>query len=123
LVSIAKWFKAQGTGGVAMNREPTVTQIVDRIMALECGESCDVRLDPHITRIGNLEWLLPICVRQFGTEIACRESPEADCVMLTITATATRRPKIHLPASQDRPVVAPPEKPLEVVDEPLATVA
>src|SRR5262245_51018886 len=53
----------QGTGGVAMNREPTVIQIVDRILALDCGESCDVRLDPHITRVGNLEWLLPICVQ------------------------------------------------------------
>jgi hypothetical protein len=106
-----------------MNHEPTVVQIVDRILALDCGESCDVTLDPHITRVGNLEWLLPICVRQFGTEIAIRESPEGDHVLLTITATATRRPKASPPSSQDGPIAAPSEEPLGVVDEHLAIVA
>jgi hypothetical protein len=106
-----------------MNHEPTVTEIVDRVLTLDCGESCNVRLDPHITRIDNLEWLLPICVRQFGTEIAIRESPEGDRILLTITATATRRAKASPPPCQDRPIAAPAEEPVGAVDEQLATVA
>jgi hypothetical protein len=105
-----------------MNHEPTVIEIVDRIMALDCGESCNVRLDPHITRIGNLEWLLPICARQFGTEIAVRERPEGDNVVLTITATATRMRKSGQPATTARPMTE--EQQQEVVaDDTLAVVA
>jgi hypothetical protein len=103
-----------------MNHEPTVIQIVDRIMALDCGESCDVRLDPHITRIHNLEWLLPICVRQFGAEIAIRESPEEDCVVLTITATATPGRKGYQPAIPPRPVIESEEQPVVVAGNTLA---
>jgi hypothetical protein len=105
-----------------MNREPTVTQIVDHIMALECGESYDVRLDPHITRIDKLEWLLPICVRQFGTEIAIREHPERGSVVLTITATATQKRKSCQPATPPGPMIE--EQQLDVVaDDTLAVVA
>ena len=72
----------------AMHQEPTLVKIVDRITALHHGESCDVELDPHITRIGNLEKLLPLCVEQFGRTIAMREHPEGEKVILTITVTA-----------------------------------
>ena len=106
-----------------MNHEPTVTQIVDRIMALDCGESCDVRLDPHITRIGNLEWLLPICVQQFGTQIAIRELPEGDHVVLTITATATRGQKMPQPASQTAPIALPEDEPADVAADQLVVAA
>src|SRR5262245_16072759 len=105
-----------------MNREPTATQIVDRIMALDCGESCSVKLDPHITRIGNLEWLLPICVRQFGTEIAIRECQEGDRVVLTITATTTRGHKGCQPAIPARPIIESKEQ-LDVVDDDMLAVA
>jgi hypothetical protein len=106
-----------------MNHEPTVTEIVDRIMALDSGDSCDVELDPHITRIRNMEWLLPICVRQFGTEIAMREHPEGDHLVLTITATATRRHKTSQPETPARPIVEPAEQPDGVADKVLAAVA
>ena len=106
-----------------MNHEPTVMQIVDRIVALECGESCNVELDPHITRIGNLEWLLPICVRQFGTEIAIRERPEGEHVILTITATATSKPRSHPPLGREEPIAAPAQEPVEVENDQLVAVA
>jgi hypothetical protein len=106
-----------------MNHEPTVAQIVDRIMALDCGESCNVKLDPHITRIANLEWLLPICVRQFGTEIAIRERPEEDSVVLTITATATRGTKAPPPAGQGGLAAEPVEELVGVADDELVAVA
>jgi hypothetical protein len=97
-----------------MNREPTVEQIVDRIMALDCGESCDVKLDPRITRIGNMKWLLAICVQQFGTQIDIREYPEGEDVVLTITATATRRQKMPQPMSREAPIALPEEEPAAV---------
>jgi hypothetical protein len=106
-----------------MNRELTVTQIVDRILALECGESCDVKLDPHITRIGNLEWLLPICVQQFGTQIDIREHQEGDDVILTITATATRRQKVPQPTSREAPIALPEEEPAGVAADQLVVAA
>jgi hypothetical protein len=106
-----------------MNHEPTVTEMVDRIMGLDCGDSCNVRLDPHITRIGNLEWLLPICVRQFGTEIAIRERPEGDIVVLTITATATRKRKSCQPATPARSIIESEEQLDAVADDTLAAVA
>jgi hypothetical protein len=123
LASMMGWLGVQGTGGEAMNREPTVVQIVDRIMALEWGESCNVRLDPHVTRIDNLEWLLPICVRQFGTEIAIRERPDGDRVVLTITAIGTRGQKTHPPADRDGPIVAPAAEPVGAIDDQLVAVA
>jgi hypothetical protein len=123
LVSMIDWLNVQGTGGGAMNHEPTVTQIVDCIMALDCGESCDVRLDPHITRISNLEWLLPICFRQFGTEIAIREHPQGERVVLTITVTATRRHKTCQPTSQDEPIAAPKHELVGVADDHVVAVA
>ena len=106
-----------------MNRQPTVEQIVDRVLALDCGESCDVRLDSHITRIGNLEWLLPICVQQFGTQIDIREHPEGDDVVLTITARATRRPKTPQPMKRDAPIALPEEEPAGVAADQLVAVA
>ena len=106
-----------------MNREPTVTQIVDRILELDQGESCDVKLDPHITRIGNLEWLLPICVQQFGTKIAIREHPEGDEVVLTITATEARKHKTCQPAEQPQPIAEREEQPAAVAESELAIVA
>jgi hypothetical protein len=104
-----------------MNHEPTVIEIVDQVLTLDCGESCNVRLDPHITRIGNLEWLLPICARQFGTEIAIRERPEGDNVVLMITATATRMRKSCQPTIPARAMIE--EQHLEVADDALAAVA
>jgi hypothetical protein len=106
-----------------MDRELTVTQIVDRIMALDCGESCDVKLNPHITRIGNLEWLLPICVQQFGTQIDIREHPEEDDVVLTITATATSRQKIPQPISREVPIARAEEEPAGVAADQLVAFA
>ena len=106
-----------------MNREPTVTQIVDRILELDQGESCDVKLNPHITRIGNLEWLLPICVQQFGAEIAIREHPEGEDVILTITATTTRRHKTCQPAGQAGPIAEQANQPAAVADSQPAVVA
>jgi hypothetical protein len=107
----------------SMNREPTVIQIVDRIMTLDCGESCDVKLNPHITRIGNMKWLLPICVQQFGTQIDIREHPEGDDVVLTITATATRRHKMPQPTSRTAPIALPEEEPAGVAADQLVAVA
>jgi hypothetical protein len=106
-----------------MNHEPSVTQIVDRILELDQGESCDVKLNPHITRIGNLEWLLPICVQQFGTQIAIREHPEGDDVVLTITATVARKHKTCQPAVQVEPVAEQEDRPASIVDGQLAVVA
>jgi hypothetical protein len=106
-----------------VNHEPTVPQIVDRILELDYGESCDVKLNPHITRIGNLEWLLPICVQQFGTQIDIREHPEGDDVVLTITATTTRRQKTRPPTDRGGPSAAPAEEPSGVADDQLVAVA
>jgi hypothetical protein len=106
-----------------MNREPTVTQIVDRILALDWGESCDVKLNPHITRVGNLEWLLPICVRQFGTEIAIREHPEGGDVVLTITAMATSKHKTCQSVSREEPNAEREDQLASVGDSQLAVVA
>ena len=105
-----------------MNHEPTVIQIVDRIMALEPGESCDVELDPHITRVGNMEWLLPLCVRQLGTEIAIREHPEGSHVILTITATAAHRHKHSYPPAPARSIEDPLEQQNAIADEELVAV-
>jgi hypothetical protein len=91
-------------------------------MALDCGESCDVKLDPHITRIANMEWLLPICVRQLGTEIAIRDHPEGDSVVMTITATATRNHKTCPPAARRRPIAIPERQPVVVTGGKLAAV-
>jgi hypothetical protein len=74
-----------------MVREPTVEQIVDRILTLSCGERCDITLNPRITRIDNLKWLLPICVKQFGTRIAIDQLAQGPNVVLMITATASRK--------------------------------
>jgi len=82
-----------------MNREPTVTQIVDRVLALECGESCHVKLNPRVTRVRNLEWLLSVSVRQFGVQIDMSEQREGDYVDLMITATATRGHQHHQPVA------------------------
>jgi len=94
---------------LATRREPTVEQIVDRIMALDCGEWCEVQLNPHITHIANLKWLLPICVQQFGTAIAIWEQPDGDHVILTIAVTARRRPRQRpaLAAQEERLVGEP----------------
>jgi hypothetical protein len=71
----------------APQHEPTIVEIVDHVTAMHRGESYDVALDPHITRIKNLEKLLPICVEQFGHTVDTREHPEGDKVILTITVT------------------------------------
>jgi hypothetical protein len=106
-----------------MEREPTVEQIVDRIMALRCGESCDVKLNPRITRIGNLEWLLPICVQQFGTQIDMCEHAEGDQVALTIMAAATRRQKTTQPMGRDIPIAQPEEELTDVAAGQLVAAA
>ena len=106
-----------------MNREPTVVQIVDRILELDQGESCNVKLNPHITRIGNLEWLLPICVQQFGTRIAICEHPEGDDVVLTITATVARKHKACQPADQAQPNAEQVDQLVVVAESELAAVA
>jgi hypothetical protein len=106
-----------------MNREPLVTQIVDRVLELDEGDSCDIKLNPHITRIGNMEWLLPICVQQFGTKIAIREHPEGDAVVLTITATEARKHKAYQPADQAQPIAEPEDQPAAVAESELAIVA
>jgi cytochrome c-type biogenesis protein CcmH/NrfF len=106
-----------------MEREPTVEQIVGHIMTLRCGESCDVKLNPRITRIGNLEWLLPICVQQFGTWIDIREHMEGDQVVLTITATATRTQKTTQPMVRDMPTAQPEEELTEVAAAELVAAA
>jgi hypothetical protein len=74
-----------------MVREPTVEQIVDRILTLSCGERCDITLNPRITRIDNLKWLLPICVEQFGTRVTIDQHAQAPNVVLTITAAQSRK--------------------------------
>jgi len=74
-----------------MVREPTVEQIVDRILTLSCGERCDITLNPRITRIDNLKWLLPICVEQFGTQITIDQHAQDPNVVLKITATQSRK--------------------------------
>jgi hypothetical protein len=94
-----------------MNREPTVPQIVDRILALKCGESCDVRLNPRLTRISNLKWLLSTCLQQFDTAIDFYEHPEGNDVILTIKVTATSRWAAHSPARLDQPIAQSPEQP------------
>jgi hypothetical protein len=106
-----------------MNREPLVTQIVDRVLELDEGESCDVKLNPHITRIANLEWLLPICVQQFGTKIAICEHPEGDDMVLTITATEARKHKTCPPAVQAQPIAEQEAQPAAVAESELAIVA
>ena len=80
----------------ATQHDPTVEQMVDRIMASACGESCAVRLNPRITRIKNVTWLLPICVQQFGTTIDIQEHPDGDDVVLTITVTDRQRRRRYL---------------------------
>ena len=72
-------------------RAPTVPHIVDLIMATPCGDSCEVRLNPRVTRIDKMRWLLGIGVQQFGTEIDIAERPEGDEVVLKITVTSRRR--------------------------------
>jgi cytochrome c-type biogenesis protein CcmH/NrfF len=74
-----------------MVREPSVEQIVDRILALNCGERCAITLNPRITHISNLEWLLPICVEQFGTRITIDQQAQGLNVVLMITATQSRK--------------------------------
>jgi hypothetical protein len=77
--------------GGAAHHEPTIVEIVDRVTTMHPGDSCDVELDPHITRINNLERLLPICVGQFGRSIDMCEHPEGDKVILTITVIDEQR--------------------------------
>jgi hypothetical protein len=99
--------------------EPTVEQIVDRIMALERGEWCEVKLNPQITRIANLKWLLPICVEQFGTKIALFEQPEGDYVVLSMLVTATRSRNAGQFVPGEVPVEKPASELVEVqVEEP-----
>jgi hypothetical protein len=73
-----------------MKHEPTMQEIVDRILATECGKQCEVELDPHITKIANVEWLLPICLQQFGTTIDIAEHPKSNHVVLTFTVLSSR---------------------------------
>jgi hypothetical protein len=89
------------------DQQPTVEQIVDRIMATASGGSCEVKLNPRITRVDNLKWLLPICVRQFGTTIAISEHAEGDQVVLTIMVTACKHTKTGQPASSGRQDAVP----------------
>lgn len=74
-----------------MVREPTVEQMVDRILTLSSGERCAITLNPRISRIDSLKWLLPICVEQFGTRITIDQRAEGPNVVLTITAMASRK--------------------------------
>jgi len=74
-----------------MVREPTVEQIVDQILVLNCGERCAITLNPRITRIDNLKWLLPICVEQFGTRITINQQVQGPSEVLMITATQSRK--------------------------------
>ena len=86
-----------------MAREPTVEQMVDQIMALGCGETCDIRLNPKISRVDNVAWLLPICVAQFGTRISIDRHAEGPNVVLTITATASRKRNLRKPVAAEPP--------------------
>jgi hypothetical protein len=81
------------------DQEPTVEHIIDRIMATAWGESCEVKLNPRITRVDNLKWLLPICAQQFGTTIAISERAGGDQVVLTILVTACKHTKTGQMAS------------------------
>ncbi|HEX5690707.1 MAG TPA: hypothetical protein VFX76_11925 [Roseiflexaceae bacterium] len=74
-----------------MKHEPTVEEIVDRIMATECGQQFEVALDPNVTRVANLEWLLPICAAQLGTTVSIAERPENNQVVLTIQVLSVRQ--------------------------------
>jgi hypothetical protein len=118
------WFKAFVRRMVALfqqalqrgtDQEPTVEHMVDQIMATGCGESCEVKLNPRISRIDNLKWLLPICVQQFGTAIAISEHAEGDQVVLTILVTERKHTKIGQPAGGEGQDAAAHELPLEVV--------
>jgi hypothetical protein len=95
--------------------EPTVEQIVDRIMTTGCGGSCEVKLNPRISRVDNLKWLLPLCVGQFGTAIAISEQTEGDQVVLTILVTACKHTKAGQPASSRRQDPVPTDLLLEKV--------
>lgn len=106
-----------------MDQDPTVEQIVDCIMALDCGQSCDVKLNPRITRIANMEWLLPICTQQFGTAIDIHEHAEGAKVVLTITATATRRHTTRPTTDRDQLLDQREEGPPGVADDQLVAVA
>ena len=78
-----------------MLREPTVEQMVDQIMTLGCGETCDITLNPKISRVDNVAWLLPICVAQFGTRISIDRHAVGQNIVLTITATASRKRNVR----------------------------
>jgi hypothetical protein len=97
------------------DQQPTVEQIVDRIMATASGGSCEVKLNPRISRIDNLKWLLPICVRQFGIIIAISEHTEGDQVVLTILVPACKHTKTGQPASSGRQDAVPTNLLLEKV--------
>jgi hypothetical protein len=79
----------------AAHHEPTVVEIVDRVAVMHRGESFEVRLDPHITRVGNLERLLPICLEQLGRVVTMDERADGDEVVLTITVTDDTQPYAH----------------------------
>jgi hypothetical protein len=103
-----------------MVREPTVEQIVDRILTLSCGERCDITLNPRISRIDNLQWLLPICVEQFGTRITIDQHAQDRNVVLTITAAQSRKQIVRERVVGEQPAAA--EVRERVVGEPLTSV-
>jgi hypothetical protein len=72
------------------DKEPQVEQLVDLIMATPCGESCRVRLDPRRTHIENMRGLLPICLQSLRTQVAIREIPDGDDVVLAIRVVERR---------------------------------
>jgi hypothetical protein len=96
------------------DQEPSVEQIVDRVMATTRGESCEVKLNPRITRVDNLKWLLPICAQQFGTTIAMSERAEGDQVILAIQVTARKQKTPGQPARNGEQDAVTEELALEV---------
>ncbi|HEX6288788.1 MAG TPA: hypothetical protein VFZ66_06330 [Herpetosiphonaceae bacterium] len=82
------------------DKEPTVQYIVDQIMDTAGGGQCEVRLDPRITRIEQMKWLLPICVQQLGSQIEIDEQPAGDQVVLIISVIANTRYPAHQGAAR-----------------------
>jgi hypothetical protein len=85
--------------------EPTVEQMVTQIMGLGCGDTCDITLNPKITRVDNVTWLLPICVTQFGTRISIDQHAQDSSVVLTITATASRKRNVRERVVAEQPTL------------------
>jgi hypothetical protein len=96
------------------DQEPTIEHIVDRIMATASGGCCEVKLNPRITRVDNLKWLLPICVQQFGTTIAISEHTEGDQMILAIQVTARKQKTPGQSAQSGEQDVVTRDLPLEV---------